>query len=296
MKYTLLFVSLVAALPLDYTPAPQLEAFDVTKAATTPFPDWLKAFTGLTEWPGPDPPYIPLDFIDFNSIPNYPARADGACPTTRDSCSFDCYKCVSFDDVYTCPKLSQSFDDGPSAFTEKLTNGLDHPVTFFTLGMNVVRYPEVYQSSMRKGHLMATHTWSHKFLPSLTNEQLIAQFEWSVWAQNATGHHLPKWYRPPYGGIDDRVRSIARFFGMQAVVWDKDLFDWKLQTTPPTNTREKILADAQRYKTEGKGGLMLEHDAYQSTVDVALEVSKVVGSDQWTVAQCVDSIKYIREF
>ncbi|VEU19604.1 DEKNAAC100328 [Brettanomyces naardenensis] len=162
--------------------------------------------------------------------------------------------------------------------------------------MNVVRYPETYLKAYSKGHLMGTHTWSHKFLPSLTNEQLVAQFEWSIWAMNATAHHIPKWYRPPYGAIDDRVRAVARAFGMQAVLWDHDLVDWGMEASPPIRTKQRILDDARRFKAEGKGGLSLEHDAYASTVDAAIEVSKIFGADQLTVAQCVDSIDYIRRY
>ncbi|QPG76776.1 hypothetical protein FOA43_004170 [Brettanomyces nanus] len=275
---------------------PLLMAYNASMSATTPFPSWLTAFTGINQWPGPDPPYIPLDFIDFSKIPNHGLRGMGVCPTTRDSCSFDCYKCVSYDDVYTCPKLSQSFDDGPSAFTDRLLDNLNHKVTFFTLGMNVVRYPETYLKAVQKGHLMGTHTWSHKFLPSLTNEQVVAQFEWSIWAMNATAGHLPKWYRPPYGAIDDRIRVIARMFGMQAVVWDYDLFDWRMETVPPTKTKQQVLEDARRFKAQGRGGFTLEHDAYASTVDAAIEVSKIYGPDQLTAAQCVDSFDYIKQY
>lgn len=292
----LALTGLALSIPLDSNDVIKPTEYNVTMNAIAPLPRWLTEFTGLTAWPGPDPPYIPLNFIDFSKVPNYPRREMDKCPPTRDSCSFDCYKCVSYDDAYTCPKISQTFDDGPSAFTPNLLNNLNHKVTFFTLGMNVVRYPEVYRRAAREGHLMASHTWSHPFLPSLTNEKIVAQFEWSIWAMNATGHHLPKWYRPPYGAIDDRVRAIARMFGMQAVVWDHDLFDWGMETKPPIRTRQKVISDAHKFKAENKGGLVLEHDAYESTVNAAIEVSSIFGPDQLTVAQCVDGINYIKEY
>lgn len=263
--------------------------------AATEFPAWLTQFTGLTSWPGLNPPYIPLDFINFNNIPNIPPRNPGSCPISRTSCSFDCFKCVSYDDVYTCPKLSQTFDDGPSDFTLNLINKLQSKATFFTLGLNVVKYPKIYIETKNKGHLLGSHTWSHKFLPSLTNEEIIAQFEWSIWAMNATGNHLPKWYRPPYGGIDDRVRAIARMFGMQAVLWDHDSFDWQMEAVPPQRNQKQILNDVTRWKNQGNG-LMLEHDVYKSTTDLAIEINKLIGPNQMTVAQCVDGLNYIKEF
>ncbi|CDK27937.1 unnamed protein product [Kuraishia capsulata CBS 1993] len=260
-----------------------------------PFPEWLNRFTGLTEWPGLDPPYIPLDFIDLSKVSGVPLRKPGEC-TDRTICSFDCHKCISFDEVYTCPRLSQTFDDGPSPSTPKLLSQLRQKTTFFTLGVNVVKYPEIYRQMKAAGHLLASHTWSHKFLPSMTNEQIIAQFEWSIWAMNATGNHLPKWYRPPYGGIDNRVRDIARQFGMQAVLWDHDTFDWQLETTPPGRTKSVVYNDVKKWKAANAGGIILEHDAYASTVDAGIEIGKIIGPNQMTVAECVGGNNYIKVF
>lgn len=260
-----------------------------------PFPNWLENFTKLNQWPGKEPPYIPLDFIDFKKIPNIPIRQPGTCPTTRTQCSFDCFKCISYDDVYTCPKLSQTFDDGPSKHTLNLLNNIDSKSTFFTLGLNVVKNPDIYKEIKDRGHLLGSHTWSHKFLPSLTNEQIIAQFEWSIWAMNATGNHLPKWYRPPYGGIDDRVRAIARMFGMQAVLWDNDSFDWQMESKPRKRSKKQILNDIKVMKRKGKG-IILEHDVFKSTTDLGIEINEIIGSDQLTVAQCVDGLNYVKEF
>ncbi|KAI5954877.1 CDA2 [Candida theae] len=292
-----------------------------------PFPQWLTDFTGLHEWPGLDPPYIPLDFIDFNKIVPVPLHPQASCSAmtlrSPSSCSFDCFNCVEVDDVYTCPKLSQTFDDGPSPYTLKLLDALNlthTQTTFFTLGVNIVRFPEVYQLAMRSGHIMGSHTWSHKFLPGLSNEGIIAQIEWSIWSMNATGHHLPKWFRPPYGGIDNRVRSILRQFGMQAVLWDFDTFDWKMLDHSNMRNEEDVYNDVRKFKQErmrgrggagaggvsgggnggSAGGLILEHDAIQRTVDVGIEILKNVvggGKDhQLTVPKCVGGIDYIKSF
>ncbi|CAH2354724.1 chitin deacetylase 1 [[Candida] railenensis] len=270
-----------------------------TAAAVLPFPQWLTDFTGLKEWPGFDPPYIPLDFIHLDKIVDAPLHVQGSCTAVKlEHCSFDCINCIAPDDVYSCPVLSQTFDDGPTQFTTTLLNKLDEKSiksTFFTLGVQNVKYPEVYRETMRRGHIMGSHTWSHKFLPSLTNEQIIAQLEWSIWSMNATGHHLPKWFRPPFGGIDNRVRSIVRQFGMQNVLWDMDTFDWKLGT----NTRKEadILKDVREFKVKKSGkGMILEHDAVSATVNAATKVVDIVGSNQWTVPKCAGGIDYIKVF
>lgn len=270
--------------------------FDPHAQAQQPFPSWLSEFTQMTAWPGLDPPYILLDFINLAEVPNIPPYQQGICPGTADSCSFDCFKCVEPDDCYTCPKLSQTFDDGPSPATSKLLAHLNHKATFFTLGVNAVRYPETYKELQSKGHLIGSHTWSHKFLPSLSNEEIIAQIEWSIWAMNATGHHLPKWFRPPYGGYDNRVRHILRKFGMQAALWDYDTFDWQILNN--LKTEDLVLADVTKWKnaSHNPSGLILEHDGALPTVNAAIKANEIIGEDQLTVAQCMGGIDYIRVF
>ncbi|CAI4046778.1 hypothetical protein SKDZ_12G3380 [Saccharomyces kudriavzevii ZP591] len=267
------------------------------RAATkTPFPDWLTAFTGLKEWPGLDPPYIPLDFIDFDEIPDYEPYDQNHCNLVpRESCSFDCHHCIGHDDVYTCSKLSQTFDDGPSPSTTKLLDQLEHKSTFFNLGINIVQHPEIYHRMQREGHLIGSHTWSHAYLPNISNEKIIAQIEWSIWAMNATGSHTPKWFRPPYGGIDDRVRAITRQFGLQAVLWDHDTFDWSLLLNNSPTTEQEILQNVVNWN-KSKTGLILEHDSTEKTVDLAIKINQLIGDDQSTVSQCVGGIDYIKEF
>lgn len=283
------------AAPADVQKNNQINA----AVAQTPFPKWLTDFTGLTQWPGLDPPYIPLDFIDMEKVPAYKQYSSGQCGVNpREACAFDCDSCTEPDDVRSCSKLSQTFDDGPSPATQKLLDSLKHKSTFFNLGYNIVNNPDMYRKVLEQGHLVGTHTWSHPYLPSLTNEQIIAQLEWSIWAMNATGNHTPKWFRPPYGGIDNRVRAISRQFGLQAVLWDHDTFDWQLVTpdkTLPPRSEQEIYEDVAKWKVEGRG-LILEHDGASSTVDVGVKVNEIIGDDQLTVAQCVGGIDYIKKY
>ena len=40
---------------------------------------------------------------------------------------------------------------------------------------------------------------------------------------NSTGGRVPRFWRPPYGDADARVRAIAReVFGLETVVWNSE--------------------------------------------------------------------------
>lgn len=272
----------------------QNEHFRVTTGEITPFPKWLTEITGLTVWPDSNPPYIPLPNIDLSLVPNYKPYREGECSLNpADSCSFDCFKCVAFDDIKTCSKLIQTFDDGPSEATPLLLNHLRHKTTFFNLGYNIVRFPSVYQRILSEGHLIGTHTWSHPFLPGLTNEQIVAQLEWSIWAMNATGNHLPRWFRPPYGGIDNRVRAIARQFGLTSVLWDHDSFDWMMQSNEFSRTEQQIYDDVGEW-IRGGTGIILEHDGHEKTVNIGIKVNEMIGTNQMTISECAGGSDYLQ--
>ena len=105
----------------------------------------------------------------------------------------------------------------------------------------------------------------------------------------------PKWFRPPYGGIDNRVRAITRQFGLQAVLWDHDTFDWSLLLNYSVITEQEILQNVINWNKSGTG-LILEHDSTEKTVDLAIKINKLIGDDQSTVSHCVGGIDYIKEF
>uniref|UniRef100_A0A060T1R5 chitin deacetylase n=1 Tax=Blastobotrys adeninivorans TaxID=409370 RepID=A0A060T1R5_BLAAD len=278
----------VAAAEMDVTGPPPNR---VQAQVLQPFPTWLSRLTGLSQWPSEIPPYIPMPNINLTVVPDIPTRPLGDCSkVTREMCSFECYRCVASEEIFTCPVMSQTFDDGPSPSTPKLLNELPGRTTFFTQGINVVRFPEIFRRTHELGHLLASHTWSHADLPNLRNEDIVAQIQWSIWAMNATAGVVPKYFRPPYGAIDDRVRAITRQFGLIAVYWDRDTYDWKVNDDTKTDTQ--VFDDVRRWQSESPNGLILEHDSTIKTVNVGIKVSKILGNRQLTVADCVNGRWY----
>lgn len=258
----------------------------------TPFPAWLTDITGLRAWPVGSPPYIEQSEIKLYDLPYVPFRELGNCSGVDISyCSFDCYRCTTPDDIFTCPLLSQTFDDGPGPATPKLLDNLPGKTTFFTQGVNVVRFPEIFRQQHYQGHLLASHTWNHEHLASLSNENVAAQIQWSIWAMNATAGIIPKYFRPPYGASDNRIRAISRQFGLTSVFWDRDTFDWMVNDRK--KSAEKVYDDVLQWKRELPQGLILEHDSTIDVVNVGIQVAKILDADHpMTVADCVNAQWY----
>ncbi len=74
-----------------------------------------------------------------------------------------------------------TFDDGPNNdYTRMLLSGLKErgvKATFFLLGKEVVKYPEIVAEIHADGHLIGTHSYEHVNLKNLCDEAAIEQVD-----------------------------------------------------------------------------------------------------------------------
>ncbi|QRV78181.1 chitin deacetylase [Ceratobasidium sp. AG-Ba] len=227
------------------------------------------------------------------AIPGLPATQAGGCSdpansaavanaSASGSCWWTCGGCSRDTDITTCPdKLTWgvSYDDGPSPYTPNLLQYLDQQQlksTFFIVGSRAISRPQILQSEYMGGHQLSVHTWSHPSLTTLTTEQIIAELGWTKKAIKDITGVTPNTMRPPYGDIDDRVRAICKAMGLTPIIWssaggsDFDTNDWHvpsgLSSETVLSSFETILTKANSLNT---GFIVLSHDLYQQTVDLA---------------------------
>jgi peptidoglycan-N-acetylglucosamine deacetylase len=149
-----------------------------------------------------------------------------------------------------------TFDDGPDLeYTPKVLDVLaqyDAKATFFEVGQNVSKHPELTKRVHAAGHSVQNHTWDHSDLRRLTPakfQQEVASTDQAI--RTAIGS-TPACLRPPYGGVSATVRQRAKAMGKDLVVWTVDSRDW----TKPGTT-----AIVQRVlKNVHSGSVILMHD------------------------------------
>ncbi|KAF8589024.1 carbohydrate esterase family 4 protein [Ramaria rubella] len=248
-----------------------------TQVAPTDTPEvtqWLKELDGVQI------PNIPINTNEADCSSNPEAAAD---PTR---CWWTCGGCTRNTDIVTCPTKMDwgvSFDDGPSPYTSLVLDFLEQEkldATFFVVGSSAYWLPTVLQAEYMAGHQIAVHTWFHQHLTTLSNEEIVAELGYTREIIKDVIGVTPKYMRPPYGDIDDRVRAISLAMGLQPIIWTRnpttldqfDTNDWKipggLSTGPSSFTQfQNILQNATMLNT---GFIVLEHDLYQQTVDLAV--------------------------
>jgi peptidoglycan/xylan/chitin deacetylase (PgdA/CDA1 family) len=160
--------------------------------------------------------------------------------------------------------VAMTFDDGPhGANTPRLLEMLKQrgiKATFFCVGQCVAEYPEIAKRIVDEGHEIASHSWSHPQLSSMSEANVRDQLEKTHQAiKQATGI-TPKIFRPPYGAFTARQRNWANaVYGYKIILWDVDPLDWKIRNA--SHVESEIL------KQTVPGSIILSHDIHKSTVD-----------------------------
>ncbi|KAG9321087.1 hypothetical protein KVV02_008368 [Mortierella alpina] len=114
-----------------------------------------------------------------------------------------------------------------------------------------------------------------------------------------TGYKL-KYFRPPYGDIDNRVRAIARQLGFKTVIWSNewDTQDWQLpyKTITPNQIISIFKKGISSIPARSKGVITLEHDGAPQMVAMArtlLDLGMKSGLKPMDIASCLsDKVGY----
>jgi len=135
-------------------------------------------------------------------------------------------------DINTEDKIiALTFDDGPhpkyTAAILDLLAKYDAKATFFIIGKNAEKYPEVVLRSYSEGHELANHTFSHPFKVSVAELQKeLRQTKEIIYS--ITGFS-PALFRPVGGNYNDSMINAAVRDGYKVVMWSwhQDTQDWK---------------------------------------------------------------------
>ncbi|CAO3642781.1 unnamed protein product [Cunninghamella echinulata] len=235
-------------------------------AKPVPKPEWmdlLKTANIATTKP------VPLK----NGEPDLTVVKPTDCDWTNDLCTRE-------DDILACPKgqWGITYDDGPTANSPKLYDYLksvNQKSTLFLIGGQVTSFPDLTERAFNEGHELAIHTWTHSYLTTLSTEQIVAELMWTASAIKEVTKKTPRFFRPPYGDIDNRVRDIAKALGFVPVIWNHDTDDWRSAEDKSFDVKwidGNATQWAKEAATATTGGISLEHDLYPQTVDAAIRI------------------------
>ena len=203
--------------------------------------------------------YIKVDAASNSNVDNLVSKNYDR---IRDSKNFEGKKLVAI-----------TFDDGPGyAKTEKLITELDKRdarVSFFMLGELANKQKDLVKKVYNYGHTIGSHTYDHKNLKKLDDEQLFFEVNYTNEILSEIIGEDIRFIRPPYGAYNDDVLSKIN---MAFILWNVDTLDWKYRNAE--KVRDYIVEHAE------DGDIILLHDIHPTSVDgtiMAIDILKNEG-------------------
>ncbi|HEV8650363.1 MAG TPA: polysaccharide deacetylase family protein [Actinomycetes bacterium] len=153
--------------------------------------------------------------------------------------------------------VALTFDDGPwpdsTAKVLAILRQAHAPATFFVVGRQVLRHPELVRQEVRAGMTVGTHSFSHpQGFAALPPDRMRAEIGQGAATLAGLGMH-PSLFRPPGGGWSPTVLAAASRERLRTVLWSVDPADWQPGTTAAQIT-SRVLGAAR------PGAIVLLHD------------------------------------
>lgn len=159
-----------------------------------------------------------------------------------------------------------TFDDGPiPEVTPKVLEILNHygvKATFFMVGENVDKHPEVFEQVVKAGHSVGNHTYNHLKGWSRSQSEYLANI---TKCQETIEGHMPNGYptqalnlfRPPYGKAWLWQRRALVKQGYRLIYWDILTRDYDRHVSP-----ERMLTQIKQEVR--RGSIINFHDSLKS--------------------------------
>ncbi|MHC0439641.1 polysaccharide deacetylase family protein [Flavobacterium sp. 3-210] len=159
-------------------------------------------------------------------------------------------------------KIALTFDDGPSEFTLEVLELLkknNAKATFFCIGKNIEKHPEILQKIISKGHLVGNHSYSHsKFFDFYNAKKITEELQKTDKLLEKFTSKKINFFRPPYGVTTPSIRRALKVTGHKVIGWNIRSLDGGTKNT------ELILSRIK--KRLYPGGIVLLHDTAPHSV------------------------------
>ncbi|MGN0156218.1 MAG: polysaccharide deacetylase family protein [Lachnospiraceae bacterium] len=187
-------------------------------------------------------------------------------------------------------KVYLTFDDGPSANTEKILEILDEydvKATFFVTGEEAKSHPERYREIVERGHTLGMHSYSHKYGEIYASEEnfVLDLKTLRDFLYDTTGV-MPQYYRFPGGSSNTvskvEMEDLCRYLDEEGIVY----FDWNISSQDAGGAvlAQDIVANCTDGLEKYENAVILLHDSVKkdSTVEALPDIIKTIQAMEHT--------------
>jgi peptidoglycan/xylan/chitin deacetylase (PgdA/CDA1 family) len=189
-----------------------------------------------------------------------------------------------------------TFDDGPTPeitnWTLEVLKQFNAKATFFCIGRNIEKHPDIFQNIITDGHAIGNHTHNHikgwktnakdyveniAVCDSILKKQMPnAKYQ----AQTSKNYNLAlsnsyqkslitTLFRPPYGQITPKQGKTLIALNYKIIMWDVLSFDWEQNVSPETCYKNVI-------KKATTGSIVVFHDSIKASKNMQFALPKVL--------------------
>lgn len=162
--------------------------------------------------------------------------------------------------------LYLTFDDGPTPevtpWVLDLLKEKNIKATFFCVGENVEKHPELYKRVLDEGHSVGNHTYSHKS---------AWQNLWSTWLadfKRAEPLIDSKLMRPPYGKLWPWQAARLRMMGYRIIMWTFITYDFDPTSNP--------IVALHKMKKLKNGSIIVMHDQPKAKANLKVILPEIL--------------------
>ena len=147
-----------------------------------------------------------------------------------------------------------TFDDGPipeaTPWVLDMLDSYGIKATFFMVGDNVRKYPDVYQEVVRRGHTVGTHTMHHLQGLKVKTPYYLDDIK------EADGYIHSRLFRPPHGFLTPKQARLIRE-QYTIIMYDLITRDYSRHLTA-----DQVFDNVRRYTRDGS--IIVFHDSIKS--------------------------------
>ncbi len=159
-----------------------------------------------------------------------------------------------------------TFDDGPvpevTPEVLKILEKRSTKATFFCLGENVKKYPELFQGILTQGHSIGNHSFTHMNGWKTPTGQYVEN------VMRCNEYFTTSLFRPPYGRF-----SISQYYILrkhfQFILWSVLSRDYKPEVTP-----DQCFDNVMKYTTSGS--IIVFHDSLKAKEKVLFALPRFI--------------------
>lgn len=170
-------------------------------------------------------------------------------------------------------KIYLTFDDGPiPSVTEWVLDVLKSEnikATFFCIGDNIKKYPEIYKRILTEGHQIGNHTFNHLNGWKTKTNYYIENFKLCETEHSKLNPKHSFLFRPPYGKIKPSQSKEIRQLGYKIIMWDVLSYDFDQNIS-----EEKCLKNV--ISNTSQGSIIVFHDSLKAEKNLKYALPKAI--------------------